>query len=90
MCLLMPDAAGASATGGTLTCDVTSVMLMGSGNGSFSGPDRAASTQLRPEPRGGHGRHLRLTVTGANGCTSRPAPWCALDLPGASDRHPHL
>ncbi len=69
--LLDGDAPGAQATGGTLTCSNTSVMLMGSGNGTFSwtGPNGFSSNDQNPVV-GAAGTYV-LTVTGANGCTSQ-------------------
>ena len=75
--LLDVDVPGASATGGTLTCDVTSVMLMGTGS-SFC--------QAAAPPDGRHRSTYVLTVTGASGCTSTANALVDedLDLPGAS------
>ncbi|MFZ1689356.1 MAG: hypothetical protein WAU70_18180, partial [Flavobacteriales bacterium] len=63
-------APGAQATGGTLTCAITSVQLSGSGNGSFSwtGPNGFTSGDQNPTVSAA-GTYV-LTVTGANGCTS--------------------
>ena len=52
---------GASATGGTLTCDVTSVMLMGGGNGSYSWTGPGGFTSSDQNPRGRHGRHPHVS-----------------------------
>ncbi|MBK6883097.1 MAG: hypothetical protein IPH05_09180 [Flavobacteriales bacterium] len=77
---------GASATGGTLTCSVTSIQLMGSGNGSFawSGPNGFTSTEQNPTVNAAG--TYNLTVTGTNGCTSSTSATVILDdqLPGAS------
>ncbi|MEO8067673.1 MAG: SBBP repeat-containing protein, partial [Flavobacteriales bacterium] len=61
---------GAQATGGTLTCTITSVQLIGGGNGSFSwtGPNGFTSGDQNPTVSAA-GTYV-LTVTGANGCTS--------------------
>src|SRR5690606_40262515 len=64
------DAPGATAQGGTLTCDVTSIQLQGSGNGSFawSRPDerrRGEENSTVSEP----GTYYRI-VTGSNGFAS--------------------
>ncbi|MEO8067870.1 MAG: hypothetical protein ABI599_09280, partial [Flavobacteriales bacterium] len=68
--ILNNTAPGAQATGGTLTCSITSVQLMGSGNGSFSwtGPNGYTSGDQNPVVSVA-GTYV-LTVTGANGCTS--------------------
>jgi hypothetical protein len=64
------DAPGATANGGTLTCNTTGIALSGTGNGSFawSGPDGFSSNAQSPlvSTAGTY----TLTVTGANGCTS--------------------
>jgi hypothetical protein len=77
---------GASATGGTLTCSVTSIQLMGTGNGSFawSGPNGFTSTEQNPTVNAAG--TYNLTVTGTNGCTSSTSATVILDdqLPGAS------
>ena len=77
---------GASATGGTLTCSVTSIQLMGSGNGSFawSGPNGFTSTAQNPTV--GMAGTYNLTVTGTNGCTSTASAVVEQDdeVPGAS------
>ncbi|MBK9195151.1 MAG: hypothetical protein IPO17_09200 [Flavobacteriales bacterium] len=46
---------GAQATGGVLTCSVTSVQLFGSGNGTFSwtGPNGFTSGRSEPDCFGG-------------------------------------
>ena len=84
--LLNADAPGASATGGTLTCDVTSVMLMGSGNGSFSWTGPGGFTSSDQNPVVATAGTYTLTVTGANGCTSQASADVLLDVdvPGAS------
>ncbi|MBK6831683.1 MAG: hypothetical protein IPG92_13500 [Flavobacteriales bacterium] len=68
--ILDDEAPGATATGGTLTCTTTSIMLTGSGNGSFSwtGPNNFTSQDQNPTVSVA-GTYV-LTVTGANGCTS--------------------
>ena len=77
---------GASATGGTLTCSNTSVMLMGTGNGTFSwtGPNNFTSALQNPVV-GLSGTYV-LTVTGSNGCTSSASTEVDLDdeTPGAT------
>ncbi|HRW89429.1 MAG TPA: hypothetical protein P5027_05710, partial [Flavobacteriales bacterium] len=77
---------GASATGGTLTCDVTSVMLMGGGNGSYSWTGPGGFTSSDQNPVVATAGIYVLTVTGANGCTSTANALVDedLDLPGAS------
>ena len=77
---------GASATGGTLTCDVTSVMLMGGGNGSYSWTGPGGFTSSDQNPVVATAGTYVLTVTGANGCTSTANALVDedLDLPGAS------
>ena len=84
--LLDADAPGASATDGTLTCDVTSVMLMGSGNGSFSWTGPGGFTSSDQNPVVATAGTYTLTVTGANGCTSQASADVLLDVdvPGAS------
>ncbi|MCB0818826.1 MAG: hypothetical protein KDB77_15040, partial [Flavobacteriales bacterium] len=84
--LLDVDMPGASATGGTLTCDVTSVMLMGSGNGSFSWTGPGGFTSSDQNPVVATAGTYTLTVTGANGCTSQASADVLLDVdvPGAS------
>ncbi|MBL0046065.1 MAG: hypothetical protein IPP33_17240 [Flavobacteriales bacterium] len=61
---------GAQAIGGTLNCNVSSVQLGGSGNGTFSwsGPNNYTSNVQNPTVSVA-GTYV-LTVTGANGCTS--------------------
>ncbi|MBK6628506.1 MAG: hypothetical protein IPG35_13075 [Flavobacteriales bacterium] len=77
--LLDNAAPGAQATGGTLTCTTTSVMLMGSGNGSYSwtGPNNFASIDQNPTVSVA-GTYV-LTVTGSNGCTSTASAEVLLD-----------
>ena len=77
--LLDADAPGASATDGTLTCDVTSVMLMGSGNGSFSWTGPGGFTSSDQNPVVATAGTYTLTVTGANGCTSQASADVLLD-----------
>ncbi|MBS1583165.1 MAG: T9SS type A sorting domain-containing protein, partial [Bacteroidetes bacterium] len=76
---------GAQATGGTLTCNTTSVMLMGSGNGDFAwtGPNGFASNDQNPMVS--EAGTYSLVVTGDNGCSSQAAAQVALDneVPGA-------
>ena len=80
------DLPGASASGGTLTCDVTSVMLMGTGNGSFSWTGPGGFTSSDQNPVVATAGTYTLTVTGANGCTSQASADVLLDVdvPGAS------
>ncbi|MBK9535122.1 MAG: hypothetical protein IPO10_08125 [Flavobacteriales bacterium] len=77
---------GANATGGTLTCTNTSVMLMGTGNGTFSwtGPNSFTSALQNPVV-GAAGTYV-LTVTGSNGCTSTAEAMVDQDddIPGAN------
>ena len=64
------DVPGAQATGGTLTCTTTSIMLTGSGNGAFSwtGPNNFTSQEQNPTVSVA-GTYV-LPVTGSNGCPS--------------------
>ncbi|MBS1582814.1 MAG: SBBP repeat-containing protein, partial [Bacteroidetes bacterium] len=79
------EAPGAQATGGTLTCSTTSVMLMGSGNGDYAwtGPNGFTSNDQNPVVTAA-GTYT-LVVTGQNGCSSQAAAQVALDneVPGA-------
>src|SRR6185436_5997181 len=79
------DGPGAQATGGTITCTTLSVMLTGSGNGSFSwtGPNGFTSNDQNPTVSAAG--TYELTVTGANGCTSVAQAEVELDnaVPGA-------
>jgi hypothetical protein len=81
-------APGATATGGTLTCTVTSLALEGTspaGGATFSwtGPNGFASSQANPtvSTPGAY----NLLVTGTNGCTSTATTQVALNntAPGA-------
>ncbi|MBL0046067.1 MAG: hypothetical protein IPP33_17250 [Flavobacteriales bacterium] len=71
---------GAQATGGVLNCNVSSVQLGGSGNGSFSwsGPNNYTSNVQNPTVSVA-GTYV-LTVTGANGCTSQASAVVESDL----------
>jgi hypothetical protein len=62
---------GAQAAGGVLDCNTASVMLMGTGNGTFawSGPNGFTSNEQNPTVIAA-GTYT-LVVTGANGCTSQ-------------------
>ncbi|MBL0046068.1 MAG: hypothetical protein IPP33_17255 [Flavobacteriales bacterium] len=64
------DVPTAGAQGGVLNCNVSSVTLQGSGNGTFSwsGPNNFTSAQQNPVVTLA-GTYV-LTVTGANGCIS--------------------
>ncbi|MCB0807900.1 MAG: hypothetical protein KDB96_01340 [Flavobacteriales bacterium] len=73
------DLPGASASGGTLTCDVTSVMLMGGGNGSYSWTGPGGFTSSDQNPVVATAGTYTLTVTGANGCTSQASADVLLD-----------
>ncbi|MFN4257569.1 MAG: PKD domain-containing protein, partial [Saprospiraceae bacterium] len=79
------DPPGATAWGGTITCDEPCVMLQGTGNGTFawSGPNGFTSTEQNPTVCAA-GTYT-LTVTGTNGCTSTATAEVELDnsLPGA-------
>ncbi|MBK9175979.1 MAG: hypothetical protein IPM46_06485 [Flavobacteriales bacterium] len=56
----LDDAApGAQAAGGTLTCDVTSIQLQGTGNGSFDWTGPGGFTSNHAEPHGLGRWHLR-------------------------------
>ncbi|MBX2973991.1 MAG: SBBP repeat-containing protein, partial [Flavobacteriales bacterium] len=78
-------APGASAQGGTLNCNIASIQLSGSGNGTFAwtGPNGFASTAQNPTVNAA-GTYT-LVVTGANGCTSTAQATVILDdaAPGA-------
>ncbi|MFZ1687576.1 MAG: hypothetical protein WAU70_09155, partial [Flavobacteriales bacterium] len=83
--ILNNAAPGAQATGGELTCNSTTVTLIGNGNGSFAwtGPNGFSSTDQNPiasDP----GTYI-LTVTGSNGCTSSASASVSLNdnAPGA-------
>ena len=84
--ILDDEAPGATATGGTLTCTTTSIMLTGNGNGSFSwsGPNGFNSQDQNPTVSAA-GTYV-LTVTGSNGCTSTDNAEVILDdeAPGAT------
>jgi hypothetical protein len=77
---------GATAQGGVLDCNTASVMLMGTGNGTYawSGPNNFESTEQNPTVSAA-GTYT-LVVTGANGCTSQASAEVTLDdvLPGAT------
>src|SRR5690606_25633503 len=76
---------GAQAAGGTLSCNVTSVVLQGSGNGTlaWSGPNGFTSTDQTPSVS--EAGTYTLVVTGSNGCTSTATAEVGMDseLPGA-------
>ncbi|MBK7752498.1 MAG: hypothetical protein IPI41_07810 [Flavobacteriales bacterium] len=76
---------GAQASGGELTCTISSVMLSGSGNGDFAwtGPNGFTSGDQNPIVSAA-GTYV-LTVTGTNGCTSVAQAEVTLDdeVPGA-------
>ena len=76
---------GAQASGGSLTCAVQSIMLHGTGNGSFawSGPGGFTSTEQNPVVATA-GTYV-LTVTGTNGCTSTASATVEMnnEVPGA-------
>ncbi|HEX2616344.1 MAG TPA: hypothetical protein VHL57_02315, partial [Flavobacteriales bacterium] len=78
-------APGAQATGGTISCGMESLMLMGTGNGTYawSGPNGFTSTQQNPTVS--VAGTYTLVVTGANGCTSQASAEVILDnaAPGA-------
>ncbi len=80
------DLPGATAQGGTLTCDVTCLNLQGTGNGTFAwtGPNGFTSDLQNPEVCA-PGTYV-LTVTGENGCTSTANAIVDQDveLPGAT------
>src|SRR5690606_23731240 len=77
---------GATAQGGVLTCNVSSIMLLGTGNGSFawSGPNGFSSTVQNPNV--GAAGTYNLVVTGANGCTSNASTEVTQDddVPGVT------
>jgi hypothetical protein len=62
---------GAQAAGGVLNCNVSSIQLIGTGNGTFawSGPNGFTSNEQNPTVSAA-GTYT-LVVTGANGCTSQ-------------------
>ncbi len=71
---------GASASvSGSLSCNVSSVMLSATGNGSFawSGPNGYASNDQNPTVSAA-GTYT-LVVTGANGCTSQDSTEVSMD-----------
>ncbi|MBK9763187.1 MAG: hypothetical protein IPO87_07435 [Flavobacteriales bacterium] len=70
---------GATAQGGVLNCNVSSIMLVGTGNGTFawSGPNGFSSTVQNPNV--GAAGTYNLVVTGANGCTSNASAEVTLD-----------
>ncbi|MBP6573211.1 MAG: hypothetical protein KA230_02070 [Flavobacteriales bacterium] len=76
---------GAQATGGTLTCTITSVQLFGTGNGTFSWTGPNGFTSNDQNPMVSEAGIYVLTVTGANGCTSMAQADVTLDnaTPGA-------
>ncbi|MBK9175981.1 MAG: hypothetical protein IPM46_06495 [Flavobacteriales bacterium] len=96
----LDDAApGAQAAGGTLTCDVTSIQLQGTGNGSFDWTGPGGFTSNDQNPTVSVAGTYDLTVTGANGCQSFASAEVELDdaAPGAQaaggtltcdDQHP--
>ncbi|MBK9763185.1 MAG: hypothetical protein IPO87_07425 [Flavobacteriales bacterium] len=77
---------GATAQGGVLNCNVSSIMLVGTGNGTFawSGPNGFSSTVQNPNV--GAAGIYNLVVTGTNGCTSNASTEVTLDeqTPGAT------
>ena len=77
---------GATAQGGVLNCNVSSIMLVGTGNGTFawSGPNGFSSTVQNPNV--GAAGTYNLVVTGANGCTSDASTEVTQDaeVPGAT------
>ncbi|MGB3527275.1 MAG: hypothetical protein WBB32_15070, partial [Flavobacteriales bacterium] len=76
---------GATAQGGTLNCNISEIMLLATGNGTYSwtGPNGFISTEQNPVVTEA-GTYV-LTITGANGCTSTANATVNLDntLPGA-------
>src|SRR5690606_39914794 len=82
------DVPVATATGGTLTCAVTSVTLQGAGNGtySWSGPGGFTSNDQNPTVSA-PGSYV-LTVTGTNGCTNTATATVGqdIDVPVATGR----
>ncbi|MBK9175980.1 MAG: hypothetical protein IPM46_06490 [Flavobacteriales bacterium] len=82
----LDDAApGAQAAGGTLTCDVTSIQLQGTGNGSFDWTGPGGFTSNDQNPTVSVAGTYDLTVTGDNGCQSFASAEVELDdaAPGA-------
>ncbi|MBK9175978.1 MAG: hypothetical protein IPM46_06480 [Flavobacteriales bacterium] len=73
------DAPGAQAAGGTLTCDVTSIQLQGTGNGSFDWTGPGGFTSNDQNPTVSVAGTYDLTVTGANGCQSFASAEVELD-----------
>ncbi|MBK9175985.1 MAG: hypothetical protein IPM46_06515 [Flavobacteriales bacterium] len=73
------DAPGAQAAGGTLTCDVTSIQLQGTGNGSFAWTGPGGFTSNDQNPTVSVAGTYDLTVTGANGCQSFASAEVELD-----------
>lgn len=83
------DQPGAEATGGVLTCSISSVILSGSTQTAnpvyaWTGPNGFTSAEANPTVTAA-GNYL-LTVTGGNGCTSTATASVALDntAPGAA------
>ncbi|MBK7287924.1 MAG: hypothetical protein IPI95_12960 [Flavobacteriales bacterium] len=76
---------GAQAAGGTLNCNVSSITLQGTGNGSFAwtGPNGFTSSLQNPVVT--EAGNYVLVVTGTNGCTSTANADVILDnvVPGA-------
>ncbi len=74
---------GAQAAGGTLNCNVSSITLQGTGNGTFSwtGPNGFSSSLQNPTVT--EAGNYVLVVTGANGCTSTDNADVILDEHGA-------
>ncbi|MGB3525047.1 MAG: SBBP repeat-containing protein, partial [Flavobacteriales bacterium] len=80
------DVPVAAATGGTLTCAVTSVTLQGAGNGTYSWSGPGGFTSNDQNPTVSAAGTYTLLVTGSNGCTSTASAQVNLDdqTPGAT------
>ena len=78
--ILDSDAPGATAQGGTLTCEVTSIQLIATGNGSFAWTGPNGFTSNDQNPIVSVAGTYNLVVTGDNGCTSEASAEVALDV----------
>ncbi|MEZ4740431.1 MAG: hypothetical protein R2818_13995 [Flavobacteriales bacterium] len=74
------EAPGATAEGGVLNCNMETLQLMGTGNGTYawSGPNNFSSTEQNPTI--GEAGSYTLVVTGANGCTSEATAEVTSDI----------
>src|SRR5690606_29446717 len=74
-----------AAVDGTLSCNVTTVVLQGTGNGSFAWTGPSGFTSTDQTPSVSEAGTYTLVVTGSNGCTSTATTEVDMDndLPGA-------